>query len=69
MVIDMVETVSKTKKIGGSLMVRIPKEVVDMMSLRSDELVTIKVTKTKKSGFGIAKGIGPYKKEKASDFD
>ncbi len=25
--------------------------------------------KRKRRGFGIAKGIGPYKKEKQSDFD
>ena len=59
----------KTKKIGGSIMVRIPKELVESLSLGENELVNITVNKTRKSGFGIAPGIGPYKHEKVSDFD
>ena len=65
----MEEVLTKTKKIGGSLMVRIPKEVAEILSLRPDEIVKIHVEKMRKSGFGIAKGIGPYQHEKVSDFD
>jgi len=65
----MEKTVTKTKKIGGSIMVRIPKEVVEMLSLGPEEFVEIKVGRIRKSGFGMAKGIGPFKHEKASDFD
>ncbi len=59
----------KTKKIGGSIMVRIPKEIVEIASIGPNEFVKIKVEKVRKSGFGIAPGLGPYKHEKASDFD
>ncbi len=65
----MEQTLVKTKKIGGSIMVRIPKEVIELESIRENELVKITVEKIRKSGFGIAKGIGQFKHEKVSDFD
>ncbi len=50
----------------------IPKEVAEQEGVRPGEIVNIEVRKTKKSYFGIAKGIGLFNKEdemKAYDQD
>lgn len=57
------ETISKVRTVGGSLMVRIPKDLAKMQSIQDGELVKIKVEKIKKSGFGILKGMRPFTKE------
>ncbi|MBS3133659.1 hypothetical protein J4214_00330 [Candidatus Woesearchaeota archaeon] len=57
------ETISKVRAIGGSLMVRIPKDLVKMESLKDGELVKLKVEKIKESGFGIFKGMRSFSKE------
>lgn len=61
------ETISKTRKIGGSLMVRIPKDLVKTMPIRDGELVKIKVEKIKKDFFGALKGVGKFTKEDELD--
>ncbi|HII88696.1 TPA: hypothetical protein HA253_03810 [Candidatus Woesearchaeota archaeon] len=59
----MVEAMAKTRKLGGSLMVTIPREVVEAEGLMEDQLISIDVKKVKLSGFGIAKGTGPFTDE------
>lgn len=64
------ETISKVRAVGGSLMVRLPKDLVKVESIRDGELVKIKVEKIKKSLFGSCKGVGSLKgHERFSDFD
>ena len=48
-------------------MVRIPKDLVRLESIKDGELVKIKVEKVKESGFGIFKGIGKFTKEDELD--
>ena len=57
------ETVTKTRKIGGSLVVTIPKEIVEQEGLKENQIVKIDVKKLKKSGFGLFKGVAPFSKE------
>ena len=52
----MSETITKTRKVGGSLMVTIPKNIVEAEGLVEDQLVTITIQKVKTSGFGLLKG-------------
>ncbi|MDP3728182.1 MAG: AbrB/MazE/SpoVT family DNA-binding domain-containing protein [bacterium] len=52
------ETLTKTRKVGGSLVVTIPREIVELEDLQENQLVKIEVHKAKKSGFGISKGKG-----------
>lgn len=59
----------RTRAIGGSIVVRIPKDIVKEENIREGELVKIEVEKLRKSYFGALKGMKPYKKEKFSDFD
>ena len=63
------KAVTRARKIGGSIMITIPKEIVKEESIKEGQIVEIEIKRIIKSGFGIAKGIGPYKHEKLSDFD
>jgi len=61
------ETISKVRAIGGSLMVRIPKDLVKLESIQNGQLVKIKLEKVRKSFFGALKGIGKFTKEDELD--
>lgn len=64
------KVVSKTKRIGGSLMVRIPKDLAEAEGLGENQLVELEIKKKKISGFGILKGLKIENEHiKASDFD
>jgi antitoxin component of MazEF toxin-antitoxin module len=51
---------ARVRKVGGSLIVTIPREVVEEGGVKPGELVNIEIRKTKKSFFGAAMGIGPF---------
>lgn len=57
----------KTKRIGGSIMVRVPKEIVEAEGIGENQMVELDVKKAKVSGFGILKGLGPFTKEDELD--
>ena len=57
---DNMKTLTRTRAIGGSLVVTIPKEIIREKSIQAGELVEIGIEKVKKSGFGIFKGIGRF---------
>ncbi len=60
---------TKTRAVGGSLMVTLPKEIVEKEGLRKNELVKIEVKKARVSGFGISKGIGQFQPEDEFDIE
>lgn len=57
------EVLARTRKIGGSIIVTIPKEIIKEQGIQEDELVEIQVKKRKKDYFGALKGIGEFKRE------
>ena len=57
------ESITKLRKVGGSLIVTIPKEIVDLENLLPGQNIKIEVKKLKKSFLGAAKGIGSWTKE------
>jgi len=57
------EVLIKLRKVGGSVMARIPKEVLEQESLHPGETVKLEVKKVKKSAFGIAKGMKSFTHE------
>ena len=61
------KALTRTRTIGGSLVVTIPREIVKEESLREGELVEIEVGKIRKSGFGLLKGIRKFTKEDELD--
>ena len=56
------EVVAKTRKVGGSLMISIPKAVVEKEDLKSDQLVKVRIEPVLKSGFGIVRDLPSFKK-------
>ena len=54
---------TRTRSIGGSLVVTVPREVVKEESLKTDELVEIEIEKVRKDFFGALRGIGLFTKE------
>lgn len=57
------ETLVKTRKIGGSLVVTIPKNIVEEEGLTENQIVQIDIKKIKKSGFGMFNNLRPFSKE------
>ncbi len=53
--------ITKTRKVGGSIVVTLPKEIVDQKMLLPEEYVEIELKKIKKDYFGAFKGIGRFK--------
>jgi hypothetical protein len=56
----VVKALAKARKVGGSIVVTLPKELVQTMKIRGGELVEITVKKCRVNGFGALKGIGPF---------
>ena len=50
----------KTKKVGKSLVIPLPDEIVESERIREGEIVRITVKKVRKDGFGILKRVGPF---------
>jgi len=57
------EVLTKLRKVGGSVMARIPKEVLEHESLRPGETIKLEVKKAKKSAFGSLKGMRSFTRE------
>jgi len=57
----------KSRKVRGSIVVSIPKEVTDQEGIREGELVEIDVRKARKDWFGSLKGVGKFSKEDELD--
>ena len=57
------EVLTKTRKIGGSLVVTIPNNIVKDQNLKEGQSVIIEIKNIKKSGFGISKGLASFSKE------
>ncbi|MEK6847079.1 MAG: AbrB/MazE/SpoVT family DNA-binding domain-containing protein [Nanoarchaeota archaeon] len=57
------KSLARVRRIGGSLVVTIPKEIVKEEQIQEEELVEISVKKPRKSYFGALKGIGSFTRE------
>jgi len=51
---------AKTRKVGGSLVVTLPKELVESKQIKEGEIVEITLKKVRKDGFGVIKGLTPF---------
>ncbi len=56
----MQKCLAKTRKVGGSIVVTLPKELVETQQIKENMCVEITVKKCRKDGFGALKGIGPF---------
>ncbi len=59
----MVTVLAKARRVGGSLMVTLPKEAVDALGIREDEPVEIEVRLPRRSFLGLLRGIGSFTEE------
>jgi len=50
----------KTRKVGGSLVVTLPKELVENKKIKEGEILKIAVQKIRKDGFGVFRGMKPF---------
>jgi len=50
----------KTRRVGGSLVVTLPKEVTESKGIKEGEIIEITVKKLRVDGFGTLRGIGPF---------
>ena len=56
----MTRCLAKTRKVGGSIVVTLPRELVETQKIRENEYVEISVKKCRKDCFGILKGMAPF---------
>ena len=59
----MAQIIQRVKKIGGSIMIRIPSEIADIEHIMPGEAVQIDIVKLRKDWFGASPGLTPFKKE------
>ena len=52
----MTRCLTKTRKVGGSIVVTLPKKLVETQKIKENEFVEISVKKCRKNGFGALKG-------------
>ena len=57
------KTIARMRKVGGSLVITLPKDIVKEEDLHEGEIVAIDIEKAKKSAFGILRGMRSFTKE------
>lgn len=63
----MTETIQYVRKVGGSLMVTIPKEVAELENVHSGEMVRVEIKKVPTDLFGVFPGLSSLRKEDKVD--
>jgi antitoxin component of MazEF toxin-antitoxin module len=56
----MTGCLTKTRRIGGSIVVTLPKKLVETQKIKENEFVEISVKKCRKNGFGALKGMPSF---------
>lgn len=56
----MVKALAKTRKVGGSIVVTLPKKLVQTQKIKAGEYVEITVKKCRVNGFGALEGMEPF---------
>ncbi len=59
----MTRTLAKAKKVGGSIMVRLPKEVVEHEDIHEGEMIELDVRKARRQWFGITPKVSEFTHE------
>jgi len=49
----------KTRKVGGSFIVTLPKKLVEAEKIKEGEIIDIDISKVREDGFGVLKGMKP----------
>jgi antitoxin component of MazEF toxin-antitoxin module len=57
----------RVRRVGGSIVARIPKELVDELGIDEGELVELEVRKVRRDWFGAFKGLKGFSREEELD--
>jgi len=60
------DSITNLRKVGGSLVATVPKDLVALEGLTEGQAVKISVTRLKRSFLGCARGIGSFTAEDES---
>ncbi len=63
----MAQVVAKAKRVGGSIMVTLPKQVVDLLGVVEGDAVELNVQLPRRSFLGALRGIGAFTEEDRAD--
>ncbi len=56
----MARCLTKNRKVGGSIVVTLPKELVETQNIREKEYIEVTVKKCRKNGFGTLNGMKSF---------
>ena len=65
----MTPIAAKAKRVGGSLMVTVPKAVVDLLGLEEGEVLELTVRRPRQSYLGALRGIGSFAEADRADHE
>jgi antitoxin component of MazEF toxin-antitoxin module len=65
----MARALAIAKKVGGSIMVRLPKEIVQQEDIHEGEMVELEVRKTRKAWVGATPEVSPFTHEDELETD
>ena len=65
----MADVVTKAKRVGGSLMVTLPKQMVDLLGVEEGDVVELSVRLPRRSYFGALRGIGSFTEADRADHE
>ncbi len=65
----MTDVIAKAKRVGGSLMVILPKQVVDLLGVEEGDAVELNVRLPRRSYLGALKGIGSFTEADRADHE
>ena len=57
------QSITKLRRVGGSIVATVPKELVEIEGLSPGQTVSIQIKKIKRSFLGAVKGIGSFTRE------
>jgi len=57
------KSLTRTRSVGGSLIITIPSEIVKNEMIFENEVVEVEVKKAKQDFFGTLRGIGPFTRD------
>jgi len=63
----MSSVTSKAKRVGGSIMVTLPKTVVDLLGIEEGDTIELDVHLPRRDFFGALRGIGRFTEEDRAD--
>ena len=67
--VPMTRTLSRARKVGGSIMVRLPKEVVQQEGIHEGEMLELDVKKARKAWFGATPKLSAFTRADELDSD